>query len=210
MTPATFIAHFPEFTETDPGLVSACLARAAARMGGPDGSVWPSFSSVAGTLSLADLAQGNLAAHYLWSSPFGAATMLAASDPKGNAAPSSPYWPVWEECCDAVAGGFIVAGGGSYAGGPGLGYGCGGAPPTSGPATGLTFTPGINPVSVVNGSTAIAFASPQTLQAGILLVFGAQVGAFYSLAVNIVGATSGVLMAPFTGPTTPASTWSHT
>ena len=55
-------------------------------------------------LSLVDSAQGNLAAHYLISGPFGTQLRL---DPKGNG--NSMYMEAFRDLELSVAGGFAVA-----------------------------------------------------------------------------------------------------
>lgn len=107
MLAADFLKLFPEFAETNPLLVSAKLQLAAARMGGPDYSVWGPPSSTPGvTPSLADTAQGNLAAHLLMTSPFGTSTLLVQK--KGDSSKTA-YLEAFEELELAVAGGFQVA-----------------------------------------------------------------------------------------------------
>ena len=109
MTPAQFIAAFPEFgRDVDVTVIQAKLALAATRMGGPDVGVWGGFQATeGGALMTADLAQGNLAAHYLASSPFGS-SMVSARPKDGSS--RTPYLEVFEELERAVAGGFAVAG----------------------------------------------------------------------------------------------------
>lgn len=104
---ANFQAHFPEFRETDPQLVVAKLQAAAARMGGPDVTVWGGFAQPGQLPTIADIAQGNLAAHYLIKSPFG--TEMRASADK-NATSRSSYLDVFEDLVQSVAGGFAVSG----------------------------------------------------------------------------------------------------
>lgn len=190
----TFKMHFPEFRETDPQLIVAKLQAAAARMGGPDSSVWGSFAASGQNPTLADIAQGNLAAHYLIKSPFGTEMRKADDDSSG-----SSYFDVFEELQEAVAGGGIVAGG------PTLSIAGGGAPPPA-----LVFITGGGTASVANGSTAVTFAAPQTLQAGTLLAFASQPGAYYSVALSIVGQTSATIAAPYNGTTNAATAWTHT
>lgn len=112
MTPNDFFLNFPEFKDTDPVLVAAKLNEAATRMGGPDATVWGAFATPTPAtaasgptkMNIADIAQGNLAAHYLISSPFGTEMRLEAGDG------SSTYLRKFEELEQAVAGGFVVAG----------------------------------------------------------------------------------------------------
>jgi hypothetical protein len=110
---ATFTQHFPEFAQTAPTLIAAKLAQASAFMGGPDASVWGAFATPTAppapppVPTQADIAQGNLAAHYLWSSPFGTVTVVAP----GQEPSTSPYLGIFEELRDARCGGFLVAGG---------------------------------------------------------------------------------------------------
>ncbi len=113
MSPARFILFFPEFAQTDQSFVAAKLGEATARMGGPDPRVWGSYSLDSLPPSLTDIAQANLAADYLISSPFGTETRLDGDGGK------SKYFRKWEECMLAVSGGVTVGvGGGScYPGG---------------------------------------------------------------------------------------------
>lgn len=106
MTKTQFLQSFPEFRDTDPILIDAKLAQASARMGGPDVTIWGAFSTPGAQLMLADIAQGNLAAHYLVRSPFG--TQLSAD--KNSSGGSTSYLEVFLECEQAVAGGFAVSG----------------------------------------------------------------------------------------------------
>jgi hypothetical protein len=187
-----FLQLFPEFGDTDRVLVQSKLTQAAIRMGGPDTGVWGSLSAGSGNaLTQADLAQGNLAAHYLITSPFGTAQRL---DPdKGK----STYYEAYEEIELASCSGFIVSGGAWPAT----------APSATTPAP--QFSPGVGTVTLTNGSTAITFASPQTIPAGTLFSFSSQPGAYYSLALSMVGVTAGTLAAPYTGTTTSTATWTH-
>jgi hypothetical protein len=112
MTPAAFFASFPEFQDTDAIIVAAKLQAAATRMGmaGDGINVWGPFAPAAApgqpqSQTTADLAQGNLAAHYLVSSPFGTNMRL---DPKSNG--RSIYLDVFEDLMYSVCGGFAVAG----------------------------------------------------------------------------------------------------
>jgi hypothetical protein len=133
MGPGAFLQSFPEFEETRASLILAKLAEAAARMGGPNTSVWGSFAAqpVATMLAtlplppvpmlLADIAQGYLAAHLLLTSPYGSEMTL---DPKSKG--RSSYLDRFEELESGVAAasGFVVAGGqagGVMAGGWGWG-----------------------------------------------------------------------------------------
>jgi len=84
-------------------LITAKLQLAAARMGGPDFSVWPAFDTTGSAPSMTDLAQGNLAAHYLISSPFGTETRL---DPKDG---GSVYLDAFNDAQEAVVPKFLVA-----------------------------------------------------------------------------------------------------
>jgi hypothetical protein len=81
VTSAEFLRRFPEFDSAGPSLVVAKLTEASARLSG-DAFVTPSL----------DLAQGYLAAHLLWSSPFGASMRL---DGAGEEL-ASPYWGEFE------------------------------------------------------------------------------------------------------------------
>ena len=115
MTPASFLQFFPEFEQTSPTLVAAALARAAAHMGGPDTTVWGPLGTASSPPSVAamtqaDIAQGNLAAHYLVASPFGTSTLLVA--PKSGKS-SSIYLETFEDIQAGVAcaGGMVVSGG---------------------------------------------------------------------------------------------------
>lgn len=118
MTPNDFLLNFPEFKGTDRLLIAAKLNEASARMGGPDQSIWGAYAmptpatqsggpTQAGgptPMTIADMAQGNLAAHYLIISPFGSELRLEP----GNG--ESSYYAKFEELQQAVAGGFAVAG----------------------------------------------------------------------------------------------------
>jgi hypothetical protein len=110
MTPAAFLACYPEFRRTDPTLVTAKLTQAAAQMGGPDPTVWGPFADVAQPgqpqgQTIADVAHGALAAHLLITSPFGTDMRL---DPKSKG--RSSYLDVFDEMRLAVASGPQVAG----------------------------------------------------------------------------------------------------
>ena len=189
MNAATFLAFFQEFRDTDPTIVTSKLVQASVRMGGPDTTIWGSYAAPGQTPTQADIAQGNLAAHYLYMSPFG--TSLRLADPDND---KTPYWDVFIELARALSVGPIVAGG-LY----------GAATQT----TTATLQPGSGTVSLVNGSPNVTFSFPQTLAAGTLMVFiGAQQGAYYALASNVSG-TTGVLTAVYTGPTATASSWNH-
>ena len=188
MNQQDFIRAFPEFTKTSPVLVKAKLTQAAGRMGGPDNTVWPPFGPAGGQTTLSDIAQSNLAAHYLALSPFGTEMRLVLKD----GTTTSPYWDVWQECCDAVSGGFVVAGA-CY------------APIGISPVGGITV--GIGTVSVVNGSPTVVFSTVHTLPAGTIFVFYAQAGVLYSLEADMVAVTTGTISAPYGGTTAPASLW---
>lgn len=200
MTPQTFRARYPEFNEVSPNLIAQVLAEAEARMGGPDASVWggfaqPNAAGVQAAPTLADVAHGALAADILITGPFGASLGL-----KSTGDGPSIYRRTFDELVESVAGGFLVAGGAGL------------WPPQvaqpSSPA--LAFSAGTGTVAVSNGSTAVTFSSAQTLLAGTLVAFGAQPGAYYSILDPIVGATGGVLAAPYNGVSSAASTWVHT
>jgi hypothetical protein len=191
MTPAAFSKSFPDLRDASPVVVKAKLAQAAARMGGPDFGVWPAFGTDDAP-SLTDIAQGNLAAHYLWTSPAGSATLL--NQVKGPARANNPYWDVWEECQVMVALGGTVAG-------------MGATPPITAPPGSPKFQTGFGTAGVTNGSTAVTFSSAQTFAAGTLFVFYSQPGVIYTLAIGILGAMSATLTAPYEGPTAPATTW---
>jgi hypothetical protein len=110
-----FLQLFPEFRETDAVLVTGKLDLAAARMGGPDPSVWPPFSTPTvppaspAQPTVTDMAQANLAAHYLMTSPFGVSTLMVA--PKGGKASNrTAYLDAYDELEQAVAVPFLVAG----------------------------------------------------------------------------------------------------
>lgn len=79
-----FLQAFPEFEKTSPEYVEAKLAEASASMGmngtGGGGAVWGSFASPGKPLTLADIYQGNFAADLLWSSPFGASTLMVSQN----------------------------------------------------------------------------------------------------------------------------------
>lgn len=199
MTPATFIGRYPLFREVDPTVVEAVLAQAAAEMGGPDTGVWGSFATpdaygIQRTITRADVAHGALAADLLVTEPYGVSLGLKAT---GDG--PTIYRKKFDELLEQVAGGFIVAGAAPW-------------PPqaAAAPPPALVFVAGSGTAGVTNGSTGVTFNAPQTLPAGTLLVFAAQPGAYYSVAANITGATSGTLMAPYTGTTNAATTWVHT
>lgn len=197
-----FLSLFPEFRDIDARLIDAKLAEAAASMGGPDTSVWGSFAPTSPAPApcpaptLADVAHANLAADFLWTSPGGAPFAL---DPK-TLGQTSPYALRFQTLLESVAGGGLVAGG------PTLATGGGGAPPPA-----LIFTAGLGTASVTNGSTAVTFTAPVSLQAGTVLVFPMQQpGALYSLAATVLGGTSATLMAPYTGVSASGVAWTHT
>lgn len=81
MTSAEFLRRFPEFQSAGVQLVVEKLTEAAARL-----------SAEAFTAPSLDVAQGYLAAHLLWSSPFGASMRL---DGAGEEL-TSPYWAEFE------------------------------------------------------------------------------------------------------------------
>jgi hypothetical protein len=60
--------------------------------------------------------------------------------------------------------------------------------------------------AVTNNSTAVTFASPQTLTLGTVLAFSTQPGVPYTLAASITSSTAGVLTAPYTGTTSTTAT----
>lgn len=195
MDVATFKRHFPTFAQSDQNFVQAKLIAAASYMGVGSGcSRWPSFATAGQPLTKSDLAQGWLAAHYLWTDPAG--TELRLTGGEGG----TSYFEEFENIARVVGMGPVVSGGRPR--GP-----C--APPASPPNT-LAFTPGVGTASVTNGSTAVGFSQPQTLPAGTLIVFGSQAGGYYAIAVSIVSATSAVLMSPYTGVTNAATSWTHT
>lgn len=103
---------FPEFRDTDQTMIAAKLNAASARMGmsGDGQNIWGPFAPIAApgtpqSMTIADWAQGNLAAHYVITSPFGTALRL---DPKSNG--RSSYLLVFEDLELSVAGGFLCAG----------------------------------------------------------------------------------------------------
>lgn len=199
MTPAAFVAQYPEYRKLESPFVQAKLAEAAALMGGPDTSVWGSFAAAdtygrQATLNLADVAHGALAADLLLTSPFGASLGL-----KSTGDGPSVYRKKYVECLEAVANGPLVAGVG---GGPSF--------PAAAPPPALAFVAGIGTADVTNGSTAVTFSLAVSLPAGCLLAFASQPGAYYSLALPITAGTSGTLAAPYTGVTNVATTWVHT
>ena len=108
MTPAIFLQIFPEFAKVDGVLISGKLALAAAEMGGPDFSIWGNFATPGGVPTQADMAHGNLAAHYLMTSPFGTSTLLVTPTKGGDG--STPYMQAFERIQLARCGGFVVAG----------------------------------------------------------------------------------------------------
>src|ERR1700692_4051979 len=105
MNVAAFLRQFPEFAETADVIVQAKLTLAAVRMGGPDTSVWGAFAGPSQPLTLADLAHGYLAAHYLALSPFGTETRLEPGKAR------TTYLEVWEDLVQSLAPGILVAGG---------------------------------------------------------------------------------------------------
>lgn len=81
MTAAEFLRRFPEFQSAGVQLVVSKLTEAAARLSG-ETFLAPSL----------DVAQGYLAAHLLWTSPFGASMRL---DSAGEEL-TSTYWAEYE------------------------------------------------------------------------------------------------------------------
>jgi hypothetical protein len=192
LTPAAFLQSYPEYADTSSNVIAAKLAQATARMGGPDFTVWPQFGTMEQP-TLTDVAQGALCAHYLALSPFGTQMRLASKD---GISVKTTYWTVWEECCDAVVGGFIVAGQVGF-----LPF-----PTTPG---GTQYQTGYGSVSVVNGSANIVFSTVQSFPAGTIFNFLSQPGVPYALAANIVGQTSATLTVAYDGPTATQSSWSY-
>lgn len=190
MTPAAFLQSFPEFADTSSVLVNAKLMQAAAMMGGPDNTVWPAFALPGQPMTLSDVAQGNLAAHYLALSPFGTEMRLKTRQGSGDGVKTT-YWTVWQDCADAVVGGFVVAGQVSF--------------PILSPNQSSGIRTGNGTVSVTNGSATVTFSTIQTFPLGTIFVFYAQPGVFYELQANMVGTTTGTISAPFGGTTTGAS-----
>ena len=195
MTPDVFLQSFEEFVQVSPIVVQAKLLQAAARMGGastgePDPTVWGPVASLGQNPTIADIAHGNLAAHYLITSPYGAPMRLKGS--KG-----STYLDVFNDLELSVAGGFIVSGErGGF------------SPGSSGASGSLQLAPGAGTVSVTNGSTAVTFSIPQSLPAGTILAFiGAQPGALYVVYQTTNSSESAVLCAPYSGPTNTQSSW---
>ena len=189
-----FLIAFPEFRGVSVNVIAAKLAAASGQMGGPDGSVWPAFG-VWPTQTLTDIAQSNLAADILISSPAGSATLL--SQVKGTGGPNkTKYREVYDQCEVSVACGGLVAGMGCF---PGVTQ-TAGAP---------VLQTGVGTVSVTNGLTAVTFSNPQTFQAGTLFVFYSQPGVFYQLVNTILGSTSALISAPYSGTTAAASTWAY-
>ena len=90
----TFIVQFPEFNQTDAGIVGAALARASRWV---DPTIW-------GTV--ADDGIAYLAAHFLSSSPFGSNTKLAPKT-TGSTFGGTTYGQQFEELRMTVAGGFV-------------------------------------------------------------------------------------------------------
>ena len=192
MTPAAFLQQYPEYAETSPTLVIAKLRQASARMGGPDNTVWPAFGTMT-VPSITDVAQGALAAHYLALSPFGTEMRLKPRAGSGDEVRTT-YWTVWEECCDIVVGGFVVAGGSCF--------------PLATPAGGGVTT-GAGTASVANGSATVTFSTLQTFPAGTVFVFYSQPGVFYMLQANLVAGVTGTLSAPYGGTTDTASIFGY-
>jgi hypothetical protein len=75
------------------------------------------------------------------------------------------------------------------------------APPKSGDAVDLSGT-----ATVTQGSTAVTFATAQTLAAGTVLAFSTQPGIPYTLSASITNSTAGVLATAYTGPTSSTAT----
>lgn len=192
MTPPVFRQHFPEFARVSPPLIAAKLAIAAAKMGGPDVTVWGPFAPAGAPPTLADAAHGYLAADLVWNSPNGGATLLTTQ--KGDR--KSHYRKEFEELETAVCHGPLVAGG-VFPAAPGL-------------TVAVGLTPGHGTVALVEGSPDITFANPQTFAAGTLLVFtSAQPGVYYALEVAIANSTTAVLSAAYGGPSAPSALWSY-
>jgi hypothetical protein len=107
----TFRLHFPEFAQSDQTYVTAKLSEAAVRMGGNivagPARIWGCFAPSGSPPTIADMAQGNLAAHYLISGPYGTELRL---DPKGNG--RSQYLDKYEELERAQCGPAAVVAGG--------------------------------------------------------------------------------------------------
>ena len=199
MGPADFKKLFSNFSRLSDPIIQANLALAAIEMGGPDFSVWPAFATLGPngqanqTLSIGDLAHGNLTAHLLQTSPQGGMTRLEPESTNGR----SVYGDKYDDLSRAVANGPVVAGS----------FGSGLTSPQQGA---LALQPGSGFASVTNGSTAVGFTVPQTLKAGTVLAFvGSQAGALYVLHADIVGSTSGVLSAQYTGITAASTAWNY-
>src|SRR5580704_237084 len=73
--------------------------------------------------------------------------------------------------------------------------------PQSGDAVDLSGT-----ATVTKGSTAVTFATAQTLAAGTVLAFSTQPGVPYTLSASIANATAGVLATAYTGPSSSTAT----
>lgn len=189
--PSAFVQLFPEFAETNALLIAGKLQLAAVRMGGPDSTVWGATAAAGQQPTTADYAQANLAAHMLMASPFGTSTLLAAN--KGGKA-STIYLEEFERMELAMCSGAVVAGGWS----PGV---------LGPPNPGIVFQVQPGTVALVNGSQSVTFSTSQIIPAGTVLVFAAQPGAYYTLAVNLNG-TVGALMSAYTGVSATSSTWS--
>jgi hypothetical protein len=189
--PSTFVQLFPEFAETNAILVAGKLTLAATRMGGPDATVWGPFAQPGQAPTTADLAQANLAAHLLMTSPMGTSTLLAANT---GGKVSTAYFEEFERLELAMCSGAVVAGGAT--------------PGTLGPPNpGINFQVQFSTVALVNGSNAVNFSTSQIIPAGTVLVFAAQPGAYYTVANNVNG-TTGQLMSAYTGVSNTASGWS--
>jgi len=193
LTPAAFLQSFPEFADSSSVLVQQKLLQSAAMMGGPDNTVWPAFAKPGQPMTISDVAQGNLAAHYLALSPFGTEMRLKPRAGEGDTVKTT-YWTVWQDCCDVVVGGFVVAGGCSF--------------PVASPSGGGVVT-GAGTANVSNGSATVTFSTLQTFPAGTIFVFYSQPGVFYALQANMVGVTTGTLSAPYGGTTAPASIFGY-
>jgi hypothetical protein len=115
VTPAQFLTFFPEFNQVDnASLIPAKLALAASRMGGPDVTVWGPFSTptvppaAPANPTIADLAQGYLAAHLLMTTPYGVSTLLT---PKAADGPTSTaYLEAFQELETGLCIPVLVAG----------------------------------------------------------------------------------------------------
>lgn len=194
MTPAAFQQNFGGFADTSEVLIGAKLNQASARMGGP-AARWGSYAAVGQPMTLADLAQGNYAAHLLQIDPTGNEMRIKPAKSNGR----TTYLDAFDDLVAMVCGGPIVAGGG--------GPRCFAGQVPYSPQAAPLLQPGTGTVGLTQGSAAITFTIPQNLSAGTLVAFGPQPGVYYVLPAPLVNAFGAMLSSPYTGPTTAAALW---